>query len=268
MRLSKELLAEIMAMPACMINVCHQIPPFPFCLAVLEGIRSVSIKSPVLIYLTEFNSLIVLTCGARLWKTVTSSMTSRNMSSTISSGDIKLISLFYCVALSSLWHQSSLTHRQNSFHKAKESPLKYSITAVPLSKRKGDRYRQNRYNAVSSEASNWTQERNPRSHRSSRIDHGRSTWYWVNSDSLLFIMLITKFFRYEVARAFVLNGARVIMVNRKEDQGQEAIDKIKEEAGKHAQIEWMPCDMGNFKQIQETFTHLRDREERLDLVLL
>lgn len=77
---------------------------------------------------------------------------------------------------------------------------------------------------------------------------------------------MTKLLRYEVARAFVLNGARVIMVNRKEDQGQAAIGKIKEEAGEHAQIEWISCDMGNLKQIKETFTRLRGREERLDLV--
>jgi hypothetical protein len=56
------------------------------------------------------------------------------------------------------------------------------------------------------------------------------------------------------------------MVNRKEDQGQEAIDKIKKEAGNDAKIEWMPCDMGNLKQIKDVFTGFRKREERLDLV--
>ncbi|KAB8236928.1 hypothetical protein BDV23DRAFT_145377 [Aspergillus alliaceus] len=73
---------------------------------------------------------------------------------------------------------------------------------------------------------------------------------------------------YEVARAFVLNGARVIMVNRKEDQGQEAIEKIKEEAGQDAKIEWRSCDMGNLAQIKEVFTGIREREERLDLLIL
>merc|ERR1712187_145648 len=73
---------------------------------------------------------------------------------------------------------------------------------------------------------------------------------------------------YQVARTFVLNGARVIMVNRKEDQGQDAIDKIKQEAGPTAQIEWMECDMGDFQQIKDTFTSLREREVRLDLLIL
>ena len=29
---------------------------------------------------------------------------------------------------------------------------------------------------------------------------------------------------YEISRAFVLNEARVVMINRREEQGQEAID--------------------------------------------
>jgi enoyl-[acyl-carrier-protein] reductase (NADH) len=71
---------------------------------------------------------------------------------------------------------------------------------------------------------------------------------------------------YEVARAFVLNGARVIMVNRKEEQGEEAIQKIKDEAGKDAKIEWLGCDMGNLKEVKDVFSGIREREERLDLV--
>ncbi|KAH1411777.1 hypothetical protein KXX22_008774 [Aspergillus fumigatus] len=70
---------------------------------------------------------------------------------------------------------------------------------------------------------------------------------------------------YEISRAFVLNGARVIMVNRKEEQGQSAIDKIKEEAGADAKIEWIPCDMGDLNEIKEVFPGMRERESRLDL---
>lgn len=58
------------------------------------------------------------------------------------------------------------------------------------------------------------------------------------------------------------------MINRKEDQGQDAIDKIKQEAGPTAQIEWMECDVGNFQQIKDTFISLREREVRLDLLIL
>jgi NAD(P)-dependent dehydrogenase (short-subunit alcohol dehydrogenase family) len=56
------------------------------------------------------------------------------------------------------------------------------------------------------------------------------------------------------------------MVNRKEDQGQDAIQKIKAEAGEDAKIEWIPCDMGNLKEVRKVFTEIRERRERLDLV--
>lgn len=56
------------------------------------------------------------------------------------------------------------------------------------------------------------------------------------------------------------------MINRKEEQGEEAILKIKSEVGEHAQIEWLHCDLGSLKDVKEVFTNLRKREERLDLV--
>jgi hypothetical protein len=56
------------------------------------------------------------------------------------------------------------------------------------------------------------------------------------------------------------------MINRKEDQGNDAISNIKHEVGEHAQIEWLPCDLGSLKNVQDVFTDLAKREERLDLV--
>ncbi|KAI0388791.1 hypothetical protein F5Y17DRAFT_179585 [Xylariaceae sp. FL0594] len=73
---------------------------------------------------------------------------------------------------------------------------------------------------------------------------------------------------FEISKAFVLNGARVVMVNRKEEQGDEAIKQIKEEAGASAQVEWAGCDMGNLKEVKEVFTGLRERLDRLDLLIL
>jgi len=73
---------------------------------------------------------------------------------------------------------------------------------------------------------------------------------------------------YEVSRSFALAHARVIMINRKEEQGSEAIQKIKEETNGEAQIEWLPCDLGNLKEIKEVFGGLREREKRLDLLIL
>ncbi|BCS17308.1 short chain dehydrogenase/reductase family protein [Aspergillus puulaauensis] len=73
---------------------------------------------------------------------------------------------------------------------------------------------------------------------------------------------------YEISRAFALNGARVIMVNRKEEQGEAAIDKIKEESDQKAQIEWVECDLGNLNQVKDVFTGICKSEERLDLLIL
>jgi NAD(P)-dependent dehydrogenase (short-subunit alcohol dehydrogenase family) len=73
---------------------------------------------------------------------------------------------------------------------------------------------------------------------------------------------------FEIAKAFVQNGARVIMVNRKEDQGDVAIKRIKEECGQDAKIEWEGCDMGTLREVREVFTRIREREDRLDLVCL
>lgn len=56
------------------------------------------------------------------------------------------------------------------------------------------------------------------------------------------------------------------MVNRKEEQGFEAIKNIKDEIGEDARIEWLTCDLGNLKNVKEVFSSICEREERLDLV--
>jgi len=73
---------------------------------------------------------------------------------------------------------------------------------------------------------------------------------------------------YEIARAFVQQNARVIMINRKEDQGNAAISEIKKEVGEQAQIEWTPCDLGSLKEVKEVFSRIAKDEERLDLLIL
>jgi len=73
---------------------------------------------------------------------------------------------------------------------------------------------------------------------------------------------------FEISRAFVLSNARVIMINRKEDQGLAAIDRIKDEVGSEAKIEWTPCDLGSLKEVKEVFAGIREREERLDILIL
>lgn len=71
---------------------------------------------------------------------------------------------------------------------------------------------------------------------------------------------------YEVSKAFVSVGCRVIMINRKEDQGESAIAEIKKQIGVNAKIEWVGCDLGSLKEVKDVFTKLRNELERLDLV--
>jgi len=73
---------------------------------------------------------------------------------------------------------------------------------------------------------------------------------------------------YEISLAFAQVGCRVIMTNRKEEQGAEAIRKIKEATDGAADIEWVPCDLGCLKEVQEVFTGLAKKESRLDLLVL
>jgi len=73
----------------------------------------------------------------------------------------------------------------------------------------------------------------------------------------------------EIARFFALYGAKVILVNRKKEHGDEAIRWITDECrkeGKNAQVEWVGCDLGELKQVKEVFSGLAKKLDRLDLV--
>ncbi|KAF2868280.1 hypothetical protein BDV95DRAFT_501096 [Massariosphaeria phaeospora] len=72
---------------------------------------------------------------------------------------------------------------------------------------------------------------------------------------------------YEVSRALALAGVEVIMVNRKEEQGSEAIDKIKSEDS-NAKVDWKHCDLGNLREVKEIFSELRSSLQRLDFLIL
>ncbi|KAJ4309721.1 hypothetical protein N0V94_008791 [Neodidymelliopsis sp. IMI 364377] len=57
------------------------------------------------------------------------------------------------------------------------------------------------------------------------------------------------------------------MINRKEEQGTDAIETIKKEKP-DAQVEWRHCDMGNLKEVKDVFTDLRNSLDRLDFLVL
>jgi NAD(P)-dependent dehydrogenase (short-subunit alcohol dehydrogenase family) len=60
---------------------------------------------------------------------------------------------------------------------------------------------------------------------------------------------------------------KVIMVNRKEEQGSSAIETIKKEKT-DADVDWKHCDMGNLKEVKEVFSDLRNSLDRLDFLIL
>jgi NAD(P)-dependent dehydrogenase (short-subunit alcohol dehydrogenase family) len=72
---------------------------------------------------------------------------------------------------------------------------------------------------------------------------------------------------YEVSRALVLAGCKVIMVNRSEDQGDDAISKLKQEYPS-ADVQWRKCDMGTLARVKYEFSELRNSLDRLDFLVL
>ncbi|KAI0842421.1 NAD(P)-binding protein [Hypoxylon sp. FL0890] len=71
---------------------------------------------------------------------------------------------------------------------------------------------------------------------------------------------------FEVSPALAHAGCKVIMVNRKEEQGVSAIETMKKETP-NAQVDWKECDMGHLKQIQEMFSKLRQELDSVDFVV-
>lgn len=72
---------------------------------------------------------------------------------------------------------------------------------------------------------------------------------------------------YEVSRALAHAGCKVIMVNRKEEQGTSAIEAVKSEK-QDADIDWKECDLGNLSQVREVFGGFRESLDRLDFLVL
>src|SRR5579871_2562479 len=72
---------------------------------------------------------------------------------------------------------------------------------------------------------------------------------------------------YEISRALAHAGCKVIMINRREDQAENAISNIKEETP-NADVDWKECDMGNLAQVKDVITKLRESLDRLDFLVL
>jgi NAD(P)-dependent dehydrogenase (short-subunit alcohol dehydrogenase family) len=73
---------------------------------------------------------------------------------------------------------------------------------------------------------------------------------------------------FETSKWFAKMGANVIMVNRKEEQGEWAIEDIKAECskeGESAEVEWIGCDLEDVRMTKEVFSGIREKLDRLDL---
>lgn len=70
---------------------------------------------------------------------------------------------------------------------------------------------------------------------------------------------------YECSRILASMGCKVWMVNRKEDQGEAAIETI-HKAHPGSDVEWVGCDLGSVKETKEVMGGLASKLERLDYV--
>lgn len=71
---------------------------------------------------------------------------------------------------------------------------------------------------------------------------------------------------YEVAKALAAAQAKVILLSRKEENGEEAIQEIKK-LHPTADVHFISCDLGNLKQVREVADRLSRSEERLDYLV-
>ncbi|KAK0619668.1 hypothetical protein B0T14DRAFT_537372 [Immersiella caudata] len=62
---------------------------------------------------------------------------------------------------------------------------------------------------------------------------------------------------FKISRAPANAGYRVIMINRKEEQHTDAVDKTRKESP-DAEVDWKPCDVGNLAETRDVFSKLRD----------
>jgi len=79
----------------------------------------------------------------------------------------------------------------------------------------------------------------------------------------------TKGIGFEVAKTLALAGAKVILLSRKTEHGEEAVKQIKELATKETtsvNIDFKECDLGSLKDVKAVADELASQEQRLDLV--
>ena len=72
---------------------------------------------------------------------------------------------------------------------------------------------------------------------------------------------------YETVRHFAKLGARVVMINHKDDDSAGAIKRVKAQPGQSSvNIEAVSCDIGLLKDVQRVCQEQAKKLDRLDLV--
>ncbi|KAF7977755.1 hypothetical protein HWV62_2848 [Athelia sp. TMB] len=72
---------------------------------------------------------------------------------------------------------------------------------------------------------------------------------------------------FEVAKTCALHNARVLLLSRKTEHGDEAIRQIKEAASGTVDVEFIKCDLGSLKSVKEVADKIRNEEKRLNILI-
>ncbi|KLO17179.1 NAD-binding protein [Schizopora paradoxa] len=72
---------------------------------------------------------------------------------------------------------------------------------------------------------------------------------------------------FEVAKALAESRARVLVLSRKSERGEEAVRKIREVTSGGVDVEYLEIDLGSAKNVREIADHIRNTEERLDILV-
>lgn len=73
---------------------------------------------------------------------------------------------------------------------------------------------------------------------------------------------------FECAKALALSHARVLLLSRKAEHGDEAVAKIKEAASGAVDVRFIEIDLGNLANVKQVADQIAKTEKRLDIVCL